>query len=107
MKKLVHLLLATSLMFTLCACGGDTATKTPDSQGETPEQDAASESQWPTSAVNLVVPASAGGGTDSNARVVAKYLTEELGVPVKLVGLGVGIGDLQPFDAKEYVNAII
>ena len=87
MKKLVHLLLATSLMFTLCACGGGTATKTPDSQGETPEQDAASESQWPTSAVNLVVPASAGGGTDSNARVVAKYLTEELGVPVNVVNI--------------------
>ena len=32
---------------------------------------------------------------------------KELGVPVKFVGLGEGIGDLQPFDAREYVNAII
>ena len=34
-------------------------------------------------------------------------IAQELGVPVKYVGLGEGIDDLQPFDAKEYVNALI
>ena len=34
-------------------------------------------------------------------------IAQELGVPVKFVGLGEGIDDLQPFDAKEYVNALI
>ena len=34
-------------------------------------------------------------------------IAQELGVPVKYVGLGEGIDDLQPFDAREYVNALI
>ena len=34
-------------------------------------------------------------------------IAQELGVPVKFVGLGEGIDDLQPFDAKEYVRALI
>ena len=34
-------------------------------------------------------------------------IAQELGLPVKFVGLGEGIDDLQPFDAKEYVNALI
>ncbi|MDO4812959.1 MAG: signal recognition particle-docking protein FtsY [Eubacteriales bacterium] len=34
-------------------------------------------------------------------------IAQELGVPVKFVGLGEGIDDLQPFDAKEYVSALI
>ena len=44
-------------------------------------------------------------GTAKGGIVIA--IARELGVPVKFVGLGEGIGDLQPFDAKEYVNAII
>ena len=34
-------------------------------------------------------------------------IAQELDVPVKFVGLGEGIDDLQPFDAKEYVGALI
>ena len=34
-------------------------------------------------------------------------IAQELGVPVKFVGLGEGIEDLQPFNAQEYVNALI
>ena len=34
-------------------------------------------------------------------------IAQELGVPVKFVGLGEGIDDLQPFDAKEDVGALI
>ena len=34
-------------------------------------------------------------------------IAQELGVPVKFVGLGEGIEDLRPFDAREYVNALI
>ena len=44
-------------------------------------------------------------GTAKGGIVIA--IAQELGVPVKFVGLGEGIGDLQPFDAREYVNAII
>ncbi|MBR6738412.1 MAG: signal recognition particle-docking protein FtsY [Oscillospiraceae bacterium] len=34
-------------------------------------------------------------------------IAQELGVPVKFVGLGEGIDDLQPFDVDEYVKALI
>lgn len=34
-------------------------------------------------------------------------IAQELGVPVKYVGLGEGIDDLKPFDAEEYVKALI
>ena len=44
-------------------------------------------------------------GTAKGGIVVA--IAQELQIPVKLVGLGEGIDDLRPFDAKEYVNALI
>ena len=44
-------------------------------------------------------------GTAKGGIVIA--IARELGVPVKFVGLGEGIHDLQPFDAQAYVNAII
>jgi len=44
-------------------------------------------------------------GTAKGGIVIA--IARELGVPVKFVGLGEGIDDLQPFDAKEYVSAIL
>ena len=34
-------------------------------------------------------------------------IAQELGVPVKYVGLGEGFDDLQPFNAEEYVKALI
>lgn len=34
-------------------------------------------------------------------------IAKELGIPVKLVGMGEGLDDLKPFDAKEYVEAVI
>ncbi|CAN4125799.1 unnamed protein product [Withania somnifera] len=33
-------------------------------------------------------------------------VVDELGIPVKFVGVGEGVDDLQPFDAEEFVNAI-
>ena len=44
-------------------------------------------------------------GTAKGGIVVA--IAKELGVPVKLAGVGEGIDDLKPFDAREYVAAII
>ncbi len=44
-------------------------------------------------------------GTAKGGIVIA--IAQELKVPVKFVGLGEGINDLQPFDAKEYVGALI
>ncbi len=44
-------------------------------------------------------------GTAKGGIVIA--IAQELQVPVKFVGLGEGIDDLQPFDAKEFLEAMI
>ena len=44
-------------------------------------------------------------GTAKGGIVIA--IAKELGVPVKLAGVGEGISDLRPFDARSYVEAII
>ena len=44
-------------------------------------------------------------GTAKGGIVIA--IAQELQVPVKFVGLGEGIDDLQPFNAEEYVKALI
>ncbi len=44
-------------------------------------------------------------GTAKGGIVVA--IAKELGVPVKLAGVGESLEDLRPFDAREYVEAII
>ena len=33
-------------------------------------------------------------------------VVDELGIPVKFVGVGEGVDDLQPFDAEAFVDAI-
>ena len=44
---------------------------------------------------------------DSRAQVDLNCVMNELGVPVKFAGVGEGIDDLKPFDAGDYVKAII
>ncbi len=44
-------------------------------------------------------------GTAKGGIVVA--IARELGVPVKFVGMGEGVADLQPFDAKEFTEALL
>jgi fused signal recognition particle receptor len=44
-------------------------------------------------------------GTAKGGIVIA--VQRELGVPVKLVGLGEGLDDLAPFDAEEFVDALL
>lgn len=43
-------------------------------------------------------------GTAKGGIVVA--IAQELGIPVKMIGVGEGIDDLQPFDADEFVEAL-
>ena len=44
-------------------------------------------------------------GTAKGGIVVA--IGHELGLPVKLVGVGEGLDDLQPFDAEEFARALV
>jgi fused signal recognition particle receptor len=38
---------------------------------------------------------------------VALAIAHELGLPVKLVGVGEGIGDLRPFNPSDFARALI
>ncbi len=44
-------------------------------------------------------------GTAKGGIVIA--IARELGVPVKFIGVGEGVDDLMPFDAKEFVEALL
>ncbi len=37
---------------------------------------------------------------------IAMAIRQELGLPVRYIGVGEGLDDMQPFDAKEYIEAI-
>ena len=37
---------------------------------------------------------------------IAVAIRQELGLPVRYIGVGEGIEDLQPFDAREFIEAI-
>jgi len=43
-------------------------------------------------------------GTAKGGAVIA--IQRELGIPIKLIGIGEGVDDLQPFDPKEFVDAL-
>ncbi len=45
---------------------------------------------------------------ESHARYIAPQVSvvDELGVPVKFVGVGEGVEDLQPFQPTTFVNAL-
>lgn len=58
---------------------------------------------WPTRPIQIVVPFAAGGDTDYNARILAKYLEPELGVAMPVVnvnGAGGSLGARQVLDAN-------
>jgi fused signal recognition particle receptor len=38
---------------------------------------------------------------------IALAIAQELGVPVKLIGVGEGIEDLRPFDPDDFARAIV
>lgn len=62
----------------------------------------AAETSWPEKPIQVIVPASAGGGTDVSARIVTKYLSEELGQPImvsNVKGAGGSIGTKQAKDS--------
>src|SRR5258706_1935803 len=50
--------------------------------------------QWPTRPVKLIVPSSAGGGTDFYARVLAQGLGDALGQPFVVENLPRGSGNI-------------
>ncbi|MBQ9198343.1 MAG: tripartite tricarboxylate transporter substrate binding protein [Clostridia bacterium] len=55
---------------------------------------AGAEVEWPTSAITLVVPAKAGGGTDVYARITAEYFEKTTGQPLVIMNMADGAGSV-------------
>ena len=90
MKRVVSLLLVVVMMMALVACGGAEESKAPASQApastapekapeSTAPEAAPADIAWPEKPITVIIPAGAGGDTDLNFRLFAKYLQEELG----------------------------
>ena len=97
LKKATALALSLALGLSLTACSnGGTS-----SQSSTSGQDGSSSVDWPTKAINFVVPWSAGGDTDFFARTLGKYLSEELGVAVNVTNTTGGGGSVASNEVKD------
>lgn len=101
MRKQITLLLAVTLILTnLTACAGN---ENVNSSEETKEL------KWPDSTIQIVLPYNAGGDSDINCRIAAKYLEKELGVTVVCVnnpGSNSTLGPIAVLDAKADGNTL-
>lgn len=83
---------------------GDIKVQEADTKAETGSgtdaDSARSETSWPEKAVSIICPAAPGGGTDTNTRLIAKYLTKELGQPVTVVNIAGSSGAMGLKEAK-------
>jgi len=76
MKKWYSFMLFCLLVGTLTACGSS------EQSGTAPSGDS---NTFPNQPINLIVSYSAGGGTDTSARILQPYLEKELGVTVNIL----------------------
>jgi Uncharacterized protein conserved in bacteria len=85
--------------------GGTGTANAPDanSNQETENANEAPKTNYPERPVQVIVPTGSGGDTDINARIISKYLEQELGQPLvvtNVTGAGGVIGSRQVKDAN-------
>ena len=117
-KRTLSVLLAAALMASLTGCGGsgqsstttDSSAKT-EATETTEEADtadtadtASTDTSWPEKSINIIVPFSAGGDTDYNARTMAQYLGEELGQSVVVTNVTGSGGTIAANQVKDSAN---
>ena len=106
------------LIGSMAACGGSgssgsnsgTAAETKAAESSASGNASASDANWPDSTVTIVVPASAGGGTDLIARVMAEKLTNKLGqtfIVQNVTGAGGSSGTSTVLDSDPDGNTIL
>ena len=109
-SKLRLFALAMTLAVALAGCGSNVASADEDDQQAGNEAESTQGIDWPQKAVTVVVPASAGGDTDSYARIFGQYLEQELGESVVISnvgGAGGTVGTRQVKDAEPDGNMIL
>lgn len=104
-KKALALLSLVMVVMMATGCSGQTKaeSKPEEPAVETEQQTAKEQVSWPEKPITVVVPAGAGGDTDSYARIFGQYLEAELGQPVVISnvgGAGGTVGTRQVKDAE-------
>ncbi|AKL94606.1 hypothetical protein CACET_c11410 [Clostridium aceticum] len=100
-KKLMLLLAFVVLVGSLAACAPK-ETPAPAPNGGT---DTSGDGyQWPVRTIEVIVPASAGGDTDFNARTMAKYFEKATGVTMVITNMTGGGGTIASSHVKEARN---
>lgn len=73
-----------------------------EEQKETTEANAAAaDTDWPKNPVQIIVGANAGGGIDTAARLIAKYMEQELGQPFVVSNVSGGAGSIAATQVKD------
>lgn len=91
---------------------GTAAPKTEESQGsqeskdseaaeKAPEAAAGTEISWPENPIQIIVGANAGGGIDTAARLIGKYMEKELGQPMVVSNVAGGAGSIASNQVKD------
>ena len=62
--------------------------------------------KYPANDIQMIVPVKAGGDTDANARLLAKYMEPELGVSILIVNVAGSSGTVGMEQAKSAVELI-
>ena len=62
---------------------------------------AAAETDWPKNPIQIIVGANAGGGIDTAARLIAKYMEKELGQPMVVSNVAGGAGSIASTQVKD------
>lgn len=83
MKKMMSVLISMAMVLSLTACGSNGSSGGQSGQADVSSQ--AGESGWPTKAITMIVPWSAGGGSDLAVRTLMPYVEKELGVSVTVL----------------------
>lgn len=92
MKKFLGVLLFTLLAFVIVGCSDDAEGSSDDSSDNGETSDAAKD--FPEKEITLIVPSSAGGGTDMTARALASEAEEYLGQSIGVVNKPGGSGSV-------------
>lgn len=100
MKKLATMLLAGTMVIGMAACGNNADAGGGNSGGSGSEGG----TDWPQKTVNIVVPYSAGGDSDFNARTMAEQLSKEWGVSVVVSNVTGSGGSIASNQVKNAAN---